>query len=305
MRANHILPLLSVIPFGNQSAELFSKQMRQIVRYFFPMKETIILNKMKTQYFEPVSYGLEHSINELNLNSLIGKDLRLTYSGKIFCSNCGKKTKKSYSQGHCFPCTMKLASCDLCILKPETCHYDKGTCREPQWGEENCFRPHVIYLANSSGLKVGITRKTQIPIRWMDQGASEALPILEVKNRFISGQIEVLFKNHISDKTDWRKMLKGEPERINLVEWRDKLLSEVAEELKAFEYTVLNAEPMKFHYPVEKYPEKVTSFNFDKTPEVTGKLIGIKGQYLIFDTGVLNVRSYAGYEITLEEIHGT
>lgn len=269
------------------------------------MKLTGTLTKMETTFGSTVSYGLQLCEVRFDISSLVGKELRLSYSGKIICSNCGKKTKKSYAEGVCYPCTMKLASCDLCILKPETCHYDKGTCREPQWGEENCFKPHVIYLANSSGLKVGITRKTNVPYRWMDQGASEALPIIEVKNRFLSGQIEMLFKKHIADKTDWRKMLKGEPESINLKEWRDKLLITLTEELKAFEFTLLHDEIVKINYPVERYPEKVTSFNLDKVPEITGRLMGIKGQYLIFDTGVFNVRSHSGYEITLEEVHAT
>lgn len=260
---------------------------------------------MQTEHVSPVRYGLQLREGQFDLTSLVGKQIRLTYSGNIFCMNCGKKTKKSYGEGHCYPCTMKLAACDLCILKPETCHYDKGTCREPQWGEENCFKPHIVYLANSSGLKVGITRKTQVPTRWMDQGATEALPFLEVKNRFVSGQIEVLFKKHISDKTDWRKMLKGEAESINLIEWRDKLMQLMQEELKNFEYTIIDSSVLKFQYPVEKYPEKVTSFNLEKTPEINGRLMGIKGQYLILDSGVLNIRSHSGHEVTLEEILGT
>ena len=258
---------------------------------------------MDTALGETVTYGLQLREVHCDLTGLVGKSLRLTFSGKIICSNCGKTTKKSYAEGVCYPCTMKLASCDLCILKPETCHYDKGTCREPQWGEENCFRPHVIYLANSSGLKVGITRKTNVPYRWIDQGASEALAILEVRNRFVSGQVEMLFKKHIADKTDWRKMLKGEPESIDLIEWRDQLLSKLDEELKPFEVTKLAESVVKIKYPVERYPEKVTSFNLDKTSEITGRLIGIKGQYLIFDNGVFNVRSHSGYEVTLEEMH--
>jgi hypothetical protein len=137
----------------------------------------------------------------------------------------------------------------------------------------------------------------------MDQGATEALPILEVKTRLLSGKIEVLFKKHIADKTDWRKMLKGEPVPVNLIEWRDKLLAELAEDLKPFEFELINAPVVRLQYPVERYPEKVSSINLDKISQVTGKLMGIKGQYLIFDTGVLNVRSHSGYEITLEEIH--
>ncbi len=283
--------------------EDFSRTDESICKIIRAMKISGILSKMKTSLVNPISYGLVLREVHFDLTGLVGKQLKLSYAGKIFCTNCGTKTKKSYSQGYCFPCTIKLAECDLCILKPETCHYEKGTCREPKWGEENCFRPHIIYLANSSGLKVGITRKTQVPTRWIDQGASEALPILEVQNRFVSGKIEMLFKKHISDKTDWRKMLKGEPESINLIEWRDKLLLELKDELKAFDYTPINEEVVKINYPVQMYPEKVTSFNLDKVPEINGRLIGIKGQYLIFDTGVLNVRSHTGYEITLEEIH--
>src|SRR6478672_4318516 len=146
------------------------------------MLATGTLSKMKTTQSSPVKYELTLGEVQYDITSLVGKTIRLTYSGNIYCENCGKQTKKSYAEGVCYPCTMKLASCDLCILKPETCHYDKGTCREPKWGEENCFKPHIIYLANSSGLKVGITRKTNVPYRWMDQGASEALPIMEVEN---------------------------------------------------------------------------------------------------------------------------
>src|SRR5690606_20533846 len=131
-------------------------------------------------------------------------------------------------------------------------------------GLANCFQPHIIYLANSSGLKVGITRKSQVPFRWMDQGASEALPILEVKNRFDSGRVEVLLKKYISDKTDWRKMLRGEPESVDLSKWRDELLSKIKEDLKDFEYTELQGNVLNFTYPVEVYPEKVSSINLEK-----------------------------------------
>jgi hypothetical protein len=255
---------------------------------------------MRTLHGAPVSYGLMLNEMHFDLTSLVGKEITLTYSGKIFCQNCGKKTKKSYSQGFCFPCTIKLAECDLCILKPETCHYEKGTCRDPAWGEEHCLKPHVVYLANSSGLKVGITRRTQIPTRWMDQGASAALPILEVKSRLLSGQIEMLFKKLISDKTDWRKMLKGDPEEIDLEAKKTELLLELKDSLSGHEFTVLNEPVWKFQYPVNEYPLKVSSFNLDKVPEIKSRLLGIKGQYLIFEAGVFNVRSHSGYEVTIE-----
>lgn len=269
------------------------------------MKITGLLSKMMTKSEEVVRYTLPFQEGHFDLNSLLGKEIKLTHSGKIICSNCSKQIKKSYAEGYCYPCTMKLAACDLCILKPELCHYDKGTCREPTWGEEHCLKPHTIYLANSSGLKVGITRKVNMPYRWMDQGASEALPIIEVSDRLTSGRIEVLFKKHIADKTDWRKMLKGEPSPIDLNEWKEKLFKELEVELKNHQYKVINETVQKFNYPVLKYPEKISSISLDKKPEFSGFLLGIKGQYLIFDHGVLNVRSHTGYEITLEEIHAT
>ncbi|MBA2406315.1 MAG: DUF2797 domain-containing protein [Bdellovibrionales bacterium] len=269
------------------------------------MKFTGPLSKMVSYSALPIQYQLMLGEVPFDLTKLIGSEVKLSYSGKIFCANCGKKTKKSYNQGFCFPCTIKLAECDLCILKPETCHYDKGTCREPAWGEENCMKPHVVYLANSSGIKVGITRRTQVPTRWIDQGATQALAILEVKKRITSGLVEVLFKKHVADKTDWRKMLKGPPEEVNLQEWKVKLLELVSEELKGHEYTILDEPEQKFNYPVNTYPEKVTSINLDKIPEISSKLVGIKGQYLIFEAGVLNVRSHSGYEVTIEGEHAT
>lgn len=265
------------------------------------MKISGTISKLISQVSHPIQYELPLGEAKFAIGQCIGKNLKLSFTGNIFCQHCGKKTKKSYGQGYCYPCTLKLAECDLCILRPETCHYAKGTCREPQWGEEHCMRPHIVYLANSSGIKVGITRKTQVPTRWIDQGASEALAVMEVKSRLDSGLVEVLFKKHISDKTDWRKMLKGEPERIDLEKVRDELLHELSEDLKKLDITLLKESVQRFIYPVEVYPEKVSSLSFDKTPVIEGKLLGIKGQYLIFDKGVLNVRAHTSYEITVEE----
>ena len=255
---------------------------------------------MATKQVLPVNYEFMLGKVHFDLNPLLGHELSINFSGSIHCVHCGKKTKKSYSQGYCFPCSIKLAECDLCILKPETCHYDKGTCREPAWGEANCLRPHVVYLANSSGIKVGITRRSQVPFRWMDQGATQALPILEVKNRKTSGLIEVILKQHISDKTDWRKMLKGPAAEVNLIEWKERLLAEVKTELHGMEFTILDEKEYRFEYPVISYPEKVSSIGLDKNPSIKSKLVGIKGQYLIFESGVFNVRAHTGYDVTIE-----
>ena len=152
-----------------------------------------------------VAYSLPIGDALLEMNPLIGQGIRLTHSHTINCIACGRETKKSFAQGYCYPCFRSLAACDMCVMKPETCHYAEGTCREPEWGDTHCFIPHYVYLANSSGIKVGITRETQVPTRWIDQGATQALPIFEVSNRLQSGLIEVALKKYVSDRTDWRR----------------------------------------------------------------------------------------------------
>lgn len=262
------------------------------------------LNKMRASLEGEVHYHLPVGDELVDLKPFIGKSITLTHTGNIYCCSCGKKTKKSYSQGHCFVCMKKLASCDMCIMKPETCHYDQGTCREPQWGEENCMIDHYVYLSNTSSLKVGITRHTQIPTRWIDQGATQALPIFKVKTRYISGLIEVELAKHIADKTNWRTLLKGDSEPMALEEKFAELLPLVEEKIAEIKsqfgddaIEVLNADITPISYPVTKHPTKITSHNFDKNPEVTGMLQGIKGQYMIFDTGVINIRKFTSYEI--------
>jgi len=184
-------------------------------------------------------------------------------------------------------------------MKPETCHHHLGTCREPLWGLDNCFAPHIIYLANSSGIKVGITRKNNMPNRWIDQGAVQALPIIEVDTRLKSGQIEVALKDYVADKTNWRKMLKNEVDSSNLIAVRDELLGKIPDLIVELEAKVLDNEVLNIYYPVVEYPEKISSLNFDKVPKITGILQGIKGQYLLLDCGVLNIRKFGSYNITM------
>lgn len=253
-------------------------------------------------------YAMRLGDEQVPMNDLLGQSLTLRYQGEIHCLNCQRLTKKSFSGGFCFPCSQRLAQCDMCFLKPELCHFDQGTCREPDWGQAVCMQDHIVYLANSSGLKVGITRINQVPTRWVDQGATQALPIFRVRSRYQSGLVEVMFKNHVSDRTDWRKMLKGEADPIDLAAERDRLLNECESEIQALQQrfddnsiAILPGEQeQQIIYPVTEYPVKVSSFNFDKTPEVSGVLKGIKGQYLIFDKGVMNMRKFSGYEVEME-----
>ena len=268
------------------------------------------LRKMQVQLASPVQYQLPLSDKLVDLNPLLGRSIRLQHTGNINCIHCGRSTKKSFNQGYCYPCFTSLAQCDMCIMKPETCHFDAGTCREPEWGEAFCFKPHYVYLANSSGIKVGITRETQIPTRWIDQGAVQALPILKVQSRYISGLVEVVIAQHVSDKTSWQRMLKNLVEPVDLLAKRDELLAVCSAEISAIKERfgegsislLPDEKTINILYPVETYPAKVKSFNFDKTPEVSGVLQGIKGQYLLLDTGVINIRKFGGYEIVFESL---
>ncbi|WP_286267907.1 DUF2797 domain-containing protein [Thalassotalea atypica] len=254
-----------------------------------------------------VDYQLPIGDELLPLNALIGKSLTLIFNGEIRCRHCNRKTKKSYSQGFCFPCMQKLAQCDMCIMKPETCHYDKGTCREPEWAETHCMTSHYVYLANTSGLKVGITRGTQVPTRWIDQGATQALPIFRVSTRLQSGLVETALAEFIADKTNWRAMLKGSAEDIDLKAKSSELIPLIEQRLAQIKLQFgeeaverLDEDVVNLHFPVERYLSKISSFNFDKTPEVSGELIGIKGQYLILDSGVINIRKFGSYHVSAE-----
>ena len=265
------------------------------------------LHKMRSRLDNPVSYAMVLGEESVALNSLLGKTLSLEFLGQINCVHCGRNSNKSFNQGYCYPCFQKLAQCDSCIISPEKCHYDSGTCREPVWGDEFCMQDHIVYLANSSGLKVGITRASQVPTRWIDQGAVQALPIIRVRTRQQSGFAEIIFKQHVTDRTNWRNMLKGDVEEINMEEERDRLLGLCEKELIELEHqfgihaiSILNGvEPVSITFPVQQFPEKISSLNLDKDPFVEGTLMGIKGQYLILDTGVINLRKYSGYQIAL------
>ena len=265
------------------------------------------LSKMAVRLGETAQYAFRLDEQEVPVNPLLGKRVRLEFLGAIHCTHCGRKTKKSFSQGYCYPCFTKLAQCDSCIVSPEKCHFDAGTCREPEWGERFCMTDHVVYLANSSGVKVGITRASQIPTRWLDQGASQALPIFRVATRQQSGLVEDLLRTQVADKTNWRALLKGDAVPLDLPAIRDQLLESCAEGIGALQQRfglqaiqpVGDAEVLEIRYPVEAYPTKVASHDLEKTPVVEGILRGIKGQYLILDTGVINLRKYTAYQVAV------
>lgn len=265
-------------------------------------------SKLVTRLERPVQYALPLGEARVALNEHLGRHLVLRHTGRITCIHCGRTTNKSFSQGYCYPCFQTLAQCDSCIISPERCHYDAGTCREPVWGDHFCMQDHVVYFANSSGLKVGITRASQLPTRWIDQGASQALAVIRTRSRQQAGFCEAMLRQHVTDRTNWRGMLKGEHETVDLVVERDRLLAECSPELADIQLrfglhavnVLTGVEPVSIDYPVQAVPDKINSLDLDKTPEISGVLLGIKGQYLLLDSGVINIRKYTGYELELQ-----
>ena len=255
----------------------------------------------------PAIYTLPLGDARVPLNEWIGKKIRLRFTGAIRCTHCNRKTRTSFNQGYCFPCFKALAQCDSCIMSPEKCHFHLGTCREPDWAETHCKTDHIVYLANASGVKVGITRASQMPTRWLDQGAIQALPIARVAERYLSGLVEVLCKDFVADKTNWRALLRGDTPLVDLIASRDKLLDETntgvaklqAQHGVAAIQLLPDAEELRFMYPVLRYPEKINTFNFDKESVIESELLGIKGQYLLFAEGALNIRKFTAYEVEM------
>ena len=263
------------------------------------------LSKMEVTLGDTVAYQLPLDDQRIPLNDAIGKSIAIEHIGDIHCIHCGRRSKKSFSQGYCYPCFTKLPQCDTCIMSPERCHFHQGTCRDPAWGEKYCFTDHFVYLANSSGVKVGITRGTQLPTRWIDQGATQGLPIFRVQTRYQAGLIEDCIREFVADKTSWQKMLKGNAESVDLVVIRDELMAKAESGLELLEQEfglqalqrLYNETTTQINFPVHEFPEKVKSLNLDKQPLVEGVLKGIKGQYLILDTGVINIRKYTAYNV--------
>ena len=265
------------------------------------------VSKMQIALDEPAQYNFRIDDEAYGLNALIGETLRLEYLGEINCTHCDRKIKKSYAQGYCYPCFRSLARCDTCIMSPEKCHFDAGTCREPEWAQEFCMTDHFVYLANSTGVKVGITRATQLPTRWLDQGAIQAVPIFRVATRQQSGFVEDALRSQVGDRTNWRALLRGDVEPVDLLQVRDQILDSCEDSILALQarfglqaiQPITDVDVLEMAYPVEAYPEKISSFNLDKNPIAEGTLTGIKGQYLLFDTGVINIRKYTAYQLSV------
>ncbi len=255
------------------------------------------ISKMETSREDEIKYKFSLGNERIGMNELIGQGLQLEYLGKIHCMKCGRETRKSFAQGYCYPCFTTAPETEDCVLRPELCRAHEGVARDMGYAEEHCLSEQVVYLSLTSGLKVGVTRSSQVPTRWIDQGALKAIEFARTPNRYTAGLMEVAMKEHIMDKTNWRKMLSGaDPGKWDLVTEKDKFKALVPQELK--EYISRNDKVWELNYPVKQYPVKIRSLNFDKETVVSGVLLGIKGQYLIFDQDrVMNMRKFGGYLI--------
>lgn len=256
------------------------------------------LHGLKHQYEQPLQYFIRIEEELIGLNNALGKELTIQFAGEIKCIHCGRKINKTFNSGYCYPCFKSLPENDLCIVKPHECHFENGTCRDADWAQHHCMIPHYVYLAVSSDIKVGLTRKGNQLKRWGDQGAVFAVPVAELPNRKLAGELEFALSQHLPDKTNWRKMLKGEFPEIDLYAFREELKKQVPEPFHSF--LLEEEEIVSFTYPQLEGLEKISAYNLDKSPVLTDRLIGIKGQYLIFEQGVLNVRKYSGYKVQIE-----
>ena len=254
---------------------------------------------MQTEFGNPIQYYLVFENSFLNLNQVLNKSITIELTG-YQCLNCGKN-KKIYRQGFCYDCFYSSPAVGDWIMKPELSTAHLGIAdRDLDYETRVQLQPHIVYLALSSEVKVGVTRKTQVPTRWIDQGAEKAIAIVEVPNRYLAGITEVALKNHFSDKTNWRKMLTNDIVTTDLIQEKIKVQNLLPQEVTEYFFSEKN-DVYEMHYPVLQYPNKINSLSLEKTPNFKGVLLGIKGQYLIFEDGtVFNIRSSEGSVVNID-----
>lgn len=253
------------------------------------------LRKMTHEENDPIQYFLSLDEKPVPITPEVGKTLTVRYLGKITCVECGRPIKKTYNEGYCFPCFRDLPENASCAIRPEECRHEFGNEKDKEFFREYCNIDHFVYLSLTSCVKVGVTRHFNIPSRWIDQGAEQGLIIARTPQRVLAGRIEVALANHMPDKTNWRKMILGENAGMDLLAYREKAQDWIPKELSGY---ALNDEQVHYlSYPIQSVPKKISSYNLDKEEEFTDRLTGIKGQYLIFQNKVINLRKYAGYHL--------
>jgi hypothetical protein len=258
------------------------------------------LDKMETSLADTVHYTLRLNGEGVDMNALIGKHIQLQYKGTIQCMGCGILLKKAYGQGFCFNCLQVSPLASDCIMNPEKCKAHLGVSRDMEWSKGHCLMPHIVYLAFSSQVKVGVTRLLQVPTRWIDQGAISAIKIAELPNRHMAGLMEVFLKKYFSDKTAWQQMLVMQTvgDEVDLNAEKAKAIQVLPAELQ--KYALNDNSVVEIRYPFIELPSKLTSVGFDKQANIEGTLTAIKGQYLILNNELaLNIRKHSGYSVDL------
>jgi len=252
---------------------------------------SFLLRKLPHIHQETEHYRLE----DLDLNDLLGKEITITHTGRILCLNCGAESRKSFGDGLCYKCFKTLARADSCIIRPHTCHYHQGTCREPDWGDAHCMIPHVVYLAQTSGLKVGVTGADKVFERWGDQGAKAAIIMAETPDRKTAGEIEIALSEHLSDRTNWRQLITGQVDEVDLLAAKNRAIPKIPAPHN--QHVTEDDHIELFKYPVLEYPKKAKTISLDKSSKIQGRLMGIVGQYLFIGPLAFNVRRHSGYEV--------
>jgi hypothetical protein len=257
------------------------------------------LEKMSAFPGNPIVYYLTLGDNFIKMNDLIGKSLQFQYLNSITCF-CGNQVSRVFRQNFCYDCFMTKPEAGEPIFNPEKSQAHLGI-EDRDLAYESAYQltPHIVYLAQSGGLKVGVTRKTQIPTRWIDQGASEAIVLAETTNRYEAGIIEVFLKDHLSDKTHWQRMLRSEGDPIDLIEEKNRVMHLLPDPFKQFISS--DHYVTRLVYPIAKQPEKIKSVKLNGPQPFQDILTGIRGQYLIFESGfVTNIRAQEGLEVLLK-----
>lgn len=264
------------------------------------MENKIILKKLRAEFTNPVTYYFPDMNTEINLNQLLGKTINIAFTGNIFCLGCHKKIPKSYGQGYCYQCFTTLPENEECVLRPELCRAHLGIARNMEYARLHCLNDHIVYLSVTSGLKVGVTRISQIPARWIDQGAGQAIKLAQTQNRYQAGMVEVALKKHIADKTNWKSMLRYAAPELDLSVEKEKIKNHIPADFTQFITSDNNI--TSINYPVLSLPSNPVNISLDKTTSISARLSGIKGQYLMFDNqNVLNIRKHGGYEIVFSD----
>ena len=261
------------------------------------MMDTELLHSVP-QYKLPI-YDVIDFKELVDMNALLGQTIRLEFEGHFNSIISGEKMTKCFGDGLTYREFMESPMASPSIMRPELSQIHEGIAlRDYEWEVKHHLQPHVVYISLTSNYKVGVTRDTNMPYRWIDQGATQAIVLAEVPYRQLAGLIEVSLKEHISDKTAWQKMLKGViDETKTITEVRDEMAALVTKELS--HYLSKTTDITEINYPVLEFPDKVKSTKLEKEKIIEGKLMGIKGQYLILDSGVTNIRSQTGARVTI------